>query len=283
MSGNYGTWTVVQLKRELANRGAKTSGRKKDLADRLECYVKNRNFQNASITLPVAQTMPAFPDTALFTSITGADLEFIPKVTDGHIRQYVLYRQVADRESNKDVSAMKKANKMVESAAVEALSYYRSGPQFFLTGIVNAEMRKHLSYNVKLVLNQSTGDIVNSACECPAGAGPTATCKHLVSSLQVLALFVSTGELVIDKSCTEKLQSFKKPAKEYNGRPVPAEKLGKGASDLDDPRPGKSKMCTEYNDPVISIMNCLTFSSLVSETLALLYTDLWILEHRTVA
>ncbi len=47
----YGRLTVPALKKELAQRGAKTSGRKAELVERLEAYDRNDNFgtENAGI------------------------------------------------------------------------------------------------------------------------------------------------------------------------------------------------------------------------------------------
>lgn len=60
-------------------------------------------------------------------------------------------------------------------------------------------------------------EVQNSECECPAGKGPNATCKHIGAVLLMLQKFVDTGRLLIDKSCTEGLQTFHKPRKPHTG------------------------------------------------------------------
>jgi len=65
----------------------------------------------------------------------------------------------------------------------------------------------------------------------------------------VLVKVVETGELDVIRSCTEELQSFKRPAKLHSGRPVRAEELGKGLKEDDDPRPPhlrKNPAATDY-------------------------------------
>jgi hypothetical protein len=198
------------------------------------------------------------------------------QITPGHVRQYVLYRQVLGRSQNEDITAMKKGEKMAKEA-VEALSIYEDqGGRLFFTGIVTAEMKKSISYSLKFVLRHDTGnyklvfpimfslknctvtclgDIENAHCECPAGEGPTSSCKHVVASLLVLAQFAATGSLAVLKSCTEQLQTFKRPTKIHQGRPVRAEELGKGVKEDDDPRPDHlrgraSIMDTVYNATV---------------------------------
>lgn len=87
----------------------------------------------------------------------------------------------------------------------------------FFSSIIGAEMKK-VSYNVKVVTSQDS--VLNSACECPAGSGPHSTCKHVVALLLSISEFTETGELKVTKSCTEQLQSFKRPRKENQGSPV---------------------------------------------------------------
>jgi hypothetical protein len=71
------------------------------------------------------------------------------------------------------------------------------------------------------------------------GEGPTGSCKHVVAVLLILVKFAETGDLGVIRSCTEELQSFKKPTELHSGRPVRAEELGKGLAQdgEDDPRP----------------------------------------------
>jgi hypothetical protein len=175
--------------------------------------------------------MPTFPDISTFRTLTETDQQMLPKVilticedlpfseqccifqiVLPHVQQYVLYRQVTGREANADISAMKKGKKMAKEAVL-ALSFSGGGHNgddddtVFFTGIVAVEM---------------------SHCECPAERGPHSTCNHIVCVLLVLVRFVVTGDLSFVKSCTEELQTFKKPGKLYSGAPVPAEKMGPG-------------------------------------------------------
>jgi hypothetical protein len=135
-----------------------------------------------------------------------------------------------------------KKGKLMSEAAVQALSVHHSdgqGQPVFFTGIVSAGMKKNVSYNMKLTLDPLYGAVENAHCECGAGEGPCGTCKHIVAVLLVLVKFVETGDLEVIRSCTEELQSFKRPTKLHSGRPVRAEELGKTLADdgQDDPRP----------------------------------------------
>ena len=72
-------------------------------------------------------------------------------------------------------------------------------------------------YSVRVKLG-GTGEIKNSDCECPAGAGPHSSCKHVAAMALMIQQFVETGNLETQKSCTEELQTFHKPGKAYHGR-----------------------------------------------------------------
>ena len=61
------------------------------------------------------------------------------------------------------------------------------------------------------------GIIEMASCECPAGAGPTATCKHIAALMLVLNVFIETGELHVGSTCTDTLQQFSKPRKVHVG------------------------------------------------------------------
>ena len=98
-------------------------------------------------------------------------------------------------------------------------------------------MRSKMTYNMKLVIDGETGEIYQATCECPAGRGPTGSCKHVVTVLLALVKFAKEGVLQVQLSCTEKLQTFKRPTRAHQGSPVHAEDLGKSYDFEHDPRP----------------------------------------------
>ena len=72
-------------------------------------------------------------------------------------------------------------------------------------------------YSVCLRLNKKTGEILNSKCECPAGAEPYSRCKHVAAVVVLIDTFVTTGGLKIRSIATDKLQTFHKPRRTYTG------------------------------------------------------------------
>ena len=59
-------WTVKDYQRALASRGAKVSGRKKELIDRLEAYERNDNFGAQPIISEAQDPLPNFPSISEF-------------------------------------------------------------------------------------------------------------------------------------------------------------------------------------------------------------------------
>lgn len=87
----------------------------------------------------------------------------------------------------------------------------------YLKGRVKSEFSKSLIYNVDIKFaNKMFTDVV---CECKAGLGPAAYCKHVVVVLKGIEEFLKTGAVTCEKVCTENLQTFHQ-AKKYNFSPV---------------------------------------------------------------
>ena len=252
-------WKVIDYQRALAARGAKVTGRKKELIERLEAYERNDNFGASPVVPEGGDPLPHFPEMSNFRSLTTSDREAVPKICHSHVKEYVLWRQALDQEPNEDASAIANGEKMITE--VLALSCYleqspphsssseSGGPLFYVTGIVRAEMRTKVTYSLKLVLDGENGEVLSAHCEGPAGRGPTGSCKHIVAVLLLLVKFIEEGELLVQQSCTEQLQTFKKPSRPHVGEPVQAEKLGKGGTDYD-PRPLKYRNMPGYADMV---------------------------------
>ena len=159
-----------------------------------------------------------------------------------------MYRQVSGRDPNDDQTALKKGERMSRES-VQAMSFFRDDNKslVFFSGIVEAEMKGKEKYITRIII-RFNGDITNADCDCPAGKGPTSSCKHVVAQLFILATFNQSGVLSIAGSCTDTLQTFKRPSTAHTGAPVRAEDIRPGASDDDDPRPLKYRNRPAFTD-----------------------------------
>ena len=89
---------------------------------------------------------------------------------------------------------------------------------------VRAEMKKTVTYDTDIQLDPD-GTIIACQCDCTAGMGPEAHCKHIRTVLYGLLQFTSHGYIHVELSCTDQLQSFHRPKKIHTGSPVKADNL----------------------------------------------------------
>ncbi|XP_033730972.1 uncharacterized protein LOC117320491 [Pecten maximus] len=223
---------------------------------RLTAYERNRNFRHSALEIPDA--IDVFWPVVGFQQLVQDHRIILPKLTHLQIEEYFLYRLAGDKQATSDVKALQKGGDMLAGNRILACSLLKKNGHIFLTGIVGAAMKNKVSYNYKISLEETSGDPVNSACECPAGKGPHGTCKHIASVLLMLGNFISNGTLQVQKTCTENLQSFHKPKSIYDGKPVPVEDMPtkrKFNEDLlEDPRPHKYRNNDGYPDFVRNMM-----------------------------
>jgi hypothetical protein len=66
------------------------------------------------------------------------------------------------------------------------------------------------------------GVVLECQCECTAGTGPSAHCKHV--ALVLFALTRVSEGILTKETCTQTLQSFHQ-AKSYGGSPVKMQNL----------------------------------------------------------
>ena len=60
-------------------------------------------------------------------------------------------------------------------------------------------------------IDQNSYDITAASCNCPAGKGPSASCKHVGSLCYALVEFYASGKLPEFLTCTDRLQQWNKP------------------------------------------------------------------------
>ena len=115
-------------------------------------------------------------------------------------------------------------------------------------------MKKTVAYCVDIGLDQD-GFIAEAQCECAAGVGPNAHCKHVVTVICALLDNSKTGNMKREAACTDWLQTFKKPKLVHTGSPVKACDLGLGkrnaaATPVYDPRLPQDRGMVRYNNYV---------------------------------
>ncbi|KYN28602.1 hypothetical protein ALC57_01994 [Trachymyrmex cornetzi] len=205
---DYSKLKVAQLKEELKKRGAPLRGKKAELMERLIAYVNNNNFD---VNVSLDPVLPEFdlPQDEKFKDINANST--LPKITRLHIDLYT------NRFEKKDDMG----EAMYKNQFLEFVRYCKRDDTFFFKGVVHAQMYKKVTYNVHLkIANDAT--IEATHCECAAGEGGSAHCKHVIVVLLGIEQMVREGDIILSQACTQKLQTFHQPKKKYQGTPLKA-------------------------------------------------------------
>lgn len=119
---------------------------------------------------------------------------------------------------------------------------------YFVAARCRAQMKNGVTYLVNIQLD-AIGAVLAAECECAAGMGPDAHCKHVAAVLYGLSVYQKEGELKTERTCTQKLQQFHATKKPHGGSPVKAANLSLpfGGDIVGDPRPPQFRNRAGYN------------------------------------
>ena len=133
-----------------------------------------------------------------------------------------------------------------------ALAMYREGwivsalgakenSKSYIQMLVRAEMKKSNRYHVHIVLD-SDGSVDGAHCECAAGGGRTAKCKHVATSLYGLESLTRTGKMQVEVTCTQTSQTWHAPRKgQAVSSPTKAARITYKVHNLADAQPTSSR------------------------------------------
>jgi hypothetical protein len=94
---------------------------------------------------------------------------------------------------------------------------------FYIKSECRAQMKKSVAYKLDITVD-CDGCIVESQCECVAGMGHNAHCKHACCLLLALYNVSSSGEILTEETCTQRLQTFHR-SKAFKGSLIKAVSL----------------------------------------------------------
>ncbi|XP_038063170.1 uncharacterized protein LOC119733878 [Patiria miniata] len=142
----YGSMTIALLKEELRRRNAKTSGRKKELVERLECYDRNFNF-GQGCDLEESEEVYTFsmPNLSTYKDV-NRDSQ-IPHVTNDTLKAFI--QQFGKSEDGKPEA-------MYRDRLLLSLRHSSEGDHIYIAARVAAEMKKKLVYKVDVKLDKNT-------------------------------------------------------------------------------------------------------------------------------
>ena len=143
------------------------------------------------------------------------------------------------------------------------LRMFSSEKLCYVKSSCRAEMKKKIDYVVDITFTKH-GFVHEAQCECGAGEGPFGHCKHIRTVLYACVKFVQSGEVKVESSCTQQLQSFHK-SKKHTGSPVKARDLKIGGAEICniadfDPRPSQFRNAANYKDHFYN--TCMNFATI---------------------
>ena len=75
------------------------------------------------------------------------------------------------------------------------------------------EMKKNMTYNLRIAITLKSGDITYAVCGRAAGMGPCGSCKHIGAFCYALEEFCRLASLRDNEACISKLQEWNRPRK----------------------------------------------------------------------
>lgn len=206
----------------------------------------------------------------------------IPSFTINQVEEYFIHRNDSDGLERQDWKNFNdKGFKLFKEGHVQSIRVGMSDDMCCVKAKCLPEMKKDLVYDLKLFLYTTDGAIKVAECKCPAGKGPTGSCKHIAALCYALEDFNKTrhsedGEV----SCTSLLQQWSMPSRkrrldskmvsDINFRTEKREyDYKRHPADIVDPRPAPLQRTTkadleEFADSLQSLPLC-GFTHLLSK------------------
>lgn len=120
-------------------------------------------------------------------------------------------------------STQPKGQLLYESRHLVTARFSQDGIYTYLRGQCKASMKK-VAYLVDIKLSQD-GDIEECNCDCAAGSGVQASCKHVSVLLCGVLEMVHKKSIKLHQSSTQKLMTFNRPNKVFYNSPIAAQNL----------------------------------------------------------
>lgn len=133
---------------------------------------------------------------------------------------YFIHRETSDGKATENFKDMNsRAYPLFKAGHIQYVFYKQFDCKILMKCTCIPEMKKGLMYNIRVSFNTSS-DIVFAVCGCPAGRGPTCTCKHLGAFCYFLEEFCRNQQTSYSSS-TSSLQQWNQQRKRSSGpRPL---------------------------------------------------------------
>ena len=171
----------------------------------------------------------------------------VPSFNHGHMISYFVCRTAVDGLPAGDIKSINTAAKhLYDCGHVQNIEVGYTNATIFLRAICHPEMRKDRIYNLQMSIDQNSFDITSASCDCPAGKGPSASCKHVGALCYALVEFCASGKVPEFLTCTDRLQQWNKPRPKKID-PIPVAEFSKRKVDI--AKKGNKDLCISEFDP----------------------------------
>ena len=138
----------------------------------------------------------------------------LPDFNIGHITAYFIQRITSDGKSANDFKSInKRAFPLYKDGHVQQIHAKMDDKICTYKCVCLPEMKKNTTYCITMTVENDGGNIMSASCGCPAGLGPTGSCKHIASMCYALEEFTRLKATRDHVACTSKLQEWNQPRK----------------------------------------------------------------------
>ena len=136
----------------------------------------------------------------------------LPEFSLANMMTYFVTRKVCDGQSAGDFKHVNNHSfPLFKAGHIQRIRVIKGNDSnVYLSAICLPEMRKDREYKIQVVLSPSA-EILFAEDGCPAGKGPTGSCKHIAAFCYALEEFVRLGFTRPFLSCTSRLQTWNQP------------------------------------------------------------------------
>ena len=133
------------------------------------------------------------PQTEAWKTIQSAyqSSDDVPRFSLSNVINYFVIRTACDGEAVDNLKSINKsAENLFHCGHVQALLVTSTGEYWWVKADCRPEMKKDKLYRMIMSLSKGSWDINSAICGCPAGKGPSASCKHIGALCYALVNFV---------------------------------------------------------------------------------------------
>ena len=150
------------------------------------------------------------PSTAMWKGIADGRT-LLPQFSLANMMAYIVARKVCDGQIAGDFKRINNHSyPLFKAGHIQRIRVIKGNNNVHLSGVCLPEMRKDREYKIQMILSPSE-DVLFAEDGCPAGKGPTGSCKHIAAFCYALEEFVRLGFTRPFLSCTSRLQTWNQP------------------------------------------------------------------------